>query len=69
MALKLAILRVNDDDPNDVVVLIQEDLLSELIFEIRRLSRLGFKRRNTNKVKNAFAHVVEITKQRTISLP
>lgn len=69
MALKVAIIRVNEDDPNDMVVLIQDDLLTELVAETRRLSKFGFKRRNEKKVGKAVNHVINVTKQRTINLP
>jgi len=67
--LKLAIVRVHDDDPNKKEILIERDLSESLAEAVYGLHMPGFRKRHARRAKAALALVEQELRDATVRLP
>jgi len=67
--LKLAIVRVHDDNPKKKDILIERDLSKSLAEAVYGLHLPGFRKRHARKAKAALALVEQQLRDETVKLP
>lgn len=67
--LKLAIVRINDDDSNEIEILIGHDLKPELEAAVLATTGWGARKRSVKRVLRAYDKVVNDVKASTVRLP